>query len=202
MGYQAGMSIQLFYNPQSRAQITRWLLEEIGVPYTLVPVGYEDGSMRTPEFLAISPLGKIPALLDEGQPVAEQIAIAIHLADKYKSPNDLAPAPNDPQRGDYLRWIAFNANVESAMMQKFAGFEMNPRSAGWGSVQQVVDVLQARLGRSGPWLLGSRFTAADVVLGGGLNYAVTFGAFPAHPEFTAYLKRLTERPAYIKVNAG
>lgn len=196
------MSIQLYYNPQSRAQITRWLLEEIGAPYTLVPVGYEDGSMRTPEFLAISPLGKIPALLDDGQSVSEQIAIAIHLADKYKAPNDLAPAANDPQRGDYLRWIAFNANVESAMMQKFAGFEMNPRSAGWGSVQQVVDVLQARLGRAEPWLLGSRFTAADVVLGGGLNYAVTFGAFPAHPEFTSYLKRLAERPAYIKANTG
>ena len=196
------MNITLYYNPQSRAQLTRWLLEEIGVPYTLAPVGYEDGSMRTPEFLAISPLGKIPALLDDGQSVTEQIAIAIHLADKYKAPNDLAPAVDDPQRGEYLRWIAFNANVEAAMMQKFAGFEMNPRSAGWGSVQQVVDVLQARLGRADPWLLGDRFTAADVVLGGGLNYAVTFGAFPAQPEFTDYLQRLKARPAFTRTENG
>jgi len=202
MRYQGSMSITLYYNPQSRAQLTRWLLEEIGAPYTLAPVGYEDGSMRTPQFLAISPLGKIPAIVDDGQSVSEQIAIAIHLADKYKTPNDLAPAVSDPQRGEYLRWIAFNANVESAMMQKLAGFEMNPRSAGWGSVQQVVDVLQARLRQAQPWLLGNRFTAADVVLGGGLNYAVTFGAFPALPEFTAYLQRLTTRPAYVKVNAG
>jgi glutathione S-transferase len=196
------MSIKLFYNPQSRAQLTRWLLEEIGVPYTIAPVGYDDGSMRTPEFLAISPLGKIPAILDDGQAVSEQIAIAIHLADKYKSPNDLAPAVADPLRGEYLRWIAFNANLEAAMMQKFAGFEMNPRSAGWGSWQQVVDVLQARIGRDGPWLLGERFTAADVVLGGGLNYAVTFGAFPALAEFAAYLQRLTTRPAYVRAAAN
>jgi len=202
MRYQGPMSITLFYNPQSRAQLTRWLLEEIGVPYSISPVGYDDGSMRTPEFLAISPLGKIPAILDDGQAVTEQIAIAIHLADKYKTPHDLAPAVTDRQRGEYLRWIAFNANVEAAMMQKFAGFEMNPRSAGWGSIAQVVDVLKARLGAASPWLLGERFTAADIVLGGGLNYAVTFGAFPAHPEFTAYLQRLTARPAYLKVTTG
>ncbi len=196
------MAITLYYNPQSRAQLTRWLLEEIGVPYAIAPVGYEDGTMRTPEFLAISPLGKIPAIVDDGQAVSEQIAIAIHLADKYKAPHDLAPGVNDPQRGDYLRWIAFNANVEAAMMQKFAGFEMNPRSAGWGSVQQVVDVLKHRVAAASPWLLGERFTAADVVLGGGLNYAVTFGAFPDLPEFSTYLQRLTARPAYRKVNAG
>src|SRR5262245_61009162 len=80
----SAMAVTLFFNPQSRAQLTRWLLEEIGIPYTLQPVGYEDGSMRTPEFLALSPLGKIPCILDEGQPVTEQIAVCLNLADKYK----------------------------------------------------------------------------------------------------------------------
>ncbi|MGC4027892.1 MAG: glutathione S-transferase [Steroidobacteraceae bacterium] len=195
------MAVTLYYNPQSRAQLARWLLEEIGIPYTIAPVGYEDGSMRTPEFLAISPLGKIPAILDDGQAVSEQAAIAIHLADKYKAPHDLAPAIDDPQRGEYLRYIVFNANVEAAMTQKFAGFEVNPRQAGWGSYQLVVDVLQKWLSRADPWLLGERFTAADVVLGGGLNYAVMFGAFPALPEFTAYTGRLTARPAFLRAQA-
>ena len=189
------MSITLYYNPQSRAQLTRWLLEEIGVPYTVAPVGYEDGSMRTPQFLAISPLGKIPAIVDDGQSVSEQIAIAIYLADKYKTPNDLAPAASDPQRGEYLRWIAFNANVEAAMMQKFAGFEMNPRSAGWGSVQQVIDVLRARLEQAQPWLLGNRFSAADVYLGSQMGWALMVKNLEPRPLFVEYVARCNERPA-------
>lgn len=190
------MSVTLYYNPQSRAQLARWLLEELEVPHTIAAVGYEDGSMRTPEFLAISPLGKIPAIVDGVETVSEQVAVALYLADKYKTPHDLAPAIGDPQRGEYLRWMVFCANVEAAMTQKFAGFEMNPRQAGWGSYDLVVDVLRNRIARADPWLLGARFTAVDVVLGGGLNYAVKFGAFPALPEFTAYLERLTARPAF------
>jgi glutathione S-transferase len=196
------MAITLYYNPQSRAGTIRWLLEEIGVPYELKPVQYDDGSMRTPEFLAMSPLGKIPLVVDDGAPITESIAIAIHLADKYKKPNDLAPAITDPQRGEYLRWTVFYANVESAITQKFAGFEMNPRQAGWGSYDTVVDVLKARIGKTSPWLLGDRFTAADVVLGGGLRYAMMFDIFPKLPEFTAYADRLTERPAFKRAYGG
>lgn len=192
------MPVTLYYNPQSRAQLARWLLEELEIPHTIAPVGYEDGSMRTPEFLAISPLGKIPAIVDEGEAVSEQVAVALYLADKYKTPHDLAPAIGDPQRGEYLRWMVFCANVEAAMTQKFAGFEMNPRQAGWGSYDLVVEVLRKRIAKADPWLLGARFTAADVVLGGGLNYAVKFGAFPALPEFTTYLERLTARPAFAR----
>jgi glutathione S-transferase len=190
------MAITLYYNPQSRARTTRWLLEEIGVPYALAPVAYDDGSMRTPEFLAISPMGKIPAIVDDGVAVTEGVAIAIHLADKYKSPNDLAPGIADPLRGEYLRWIVFYANVEAAMTQKFMGFEMKRQQAGWGSYDLVVEVLRDRVGKADPWLLGDRFTAADVILGGGLNFAMAFDAFPKLPEFVVYCDRLTERPAY------
>ncbi len=196
------MAITLYYNPQSRAGGTRWLLEELGVPYGLKPVEYEDGSMRTPEFLALSPLGKIPLIVDDGQPVTESVAIAIHLADKYKSPNDLAPEISDPQRGEYLRWTVFYGNVEAAITQKFAGFEMPRRQAGWGSYELVVEALQKRVAEASPWLLGDRFTAADVVLGGGINYAMMFKIFPELPEFKAYTDRLAARPAYKRAYAG
>lgn len=195
------MSITLYYNPQSRAATARWLLEELGVPYTLAPVGYEDGSMRTPEFLALNPMGKIPVIVDDGEVVTENVAIAIYLCDKYKSPNDLAPAIGDPQRGEYLRWTVFYANVEAAITQKFAGFEMEPRQAGWGSLELVVDVLKERFAKADPWLLGERFTAVDVVLGGGVNYAMSFNAFPKLPEFTSYCERLMARPALVRANA-
>lgn len=196
------MAITLYYNPQSRAGGTRWLLEELGVPYEMKPVDYEDGSMRTPEFLAMSPLGKIPLVVDDGQPVTESVAIAIHLADKYKKPNDLAPAVTDPQRGEYLRWTVFYANVEAAITQKFMGFEMPRRQAGWGSYDLVVEALQKRAAKTSPWLLGDRFTAADVVLGGGLNYAMMFKIFPELPEFTAYVDRLKARPAFGRAYGG
>jgi glutathione S-transferase len=195
------MPITLYYNPQSRARGTHWLLEEIGVPYTLAPVSFEDGSMRTPEFLAINPMGKVPAIVDDGVAVSEGVAIAIYLADKYKSPNDLAPAIDDPLRGEFLRWTVFYANIEAAITQKFAGFEMGRVQAGWGSVELVIDVLRERIGKADPWLLGERFTAADVVTGGGVVYAMRFNAFPKLPEFTAYAERLTARPAFLRANA-
>jgi glutathione S-transferase len=193
------MAVTLYYNPQSRAAGTRWLLEEIGIPYELAGVDYEDGSMRTPEFLSINPMGKIPAIVDDGVAVTEGVAIAIYLADKYKTPNDLAPAIDDPLRGEFLRWTVFYANVEAAIAQKVAGFEMPRRQAGWGSFDLVMDVLKARVAKADPWLLGEHFTAADVVLGGGINYAMMFEIFPKLPEFVSYTERLTARPAYQRV---
>lgn len=196
------MAITLYHNPQSRARTIHWLLEEIGVPYELAPVDYEDGSMRTPEFLALNPMGKIPVIVDDGVVVTEGVAVALYLCDKYKSPNDLAPAIDDPQRGEYLRWLVFYANVEAAITQKFAGFEMPRRTAGWGSYDLVLDVLKDRFAQADPWLLGDRFTAADVVLGGGVEYAMMFDIFPKLPEFTSYTERLAARPARQRASEG
>jgi glutathione S-transferase len=190
------MALTLYFNPQSRARTMRWLLEELGVPYEIAPVGYEDGSMRSPEFLALNPMGKIPVIVDDGVVVTESVAIAIYLCDKYKSTNDLAPALDDPLRGPYLRWLVYYAaGLEPAMTQKLVGFELNPRTAGWGSYEQVVSVLKDLLGKADPWILGERFTAVDVVLGNGVSFAMQFGAFPKEPEFTAYCDRLLARPA-------
>ena len=197
------MTIQLFHNPQSRAVMMHWLLEELGIPYELVPVAYDDGSMRTPEFLEVSPLGKIPALRDGDVTVSDTVAIALYLADKYKTPNDLAPAIDDPRRGEYLRWLLFQAtSVEPAMIQAGAGFDTKRQQAGWGDVDTVVDALEARLAKADPWLLGDQFTAADLVLGGATSWAMQWNLFPKRPAMEAYVARLMQRPAAQRVLGG
>jgi glutathione S-transferase len=194
--------IKLFYNPQSRAVITLWLLEELGVDYELVPVAYEDGSMRTPEFLAVNPMGKIPAILDGDTPLSETVAIAIYLADKYKAKADLAPAIDDPIRAEYLKWLVFQAAaVEPAMLQANTKIEVPRQSAAWGDVELVLGVLEDRLAKADPWLFGDRFTAADVILGGALGFAVNFKMFPKSPAMGAYVDRLAQRPAFQRAFA-
>lgn len=196
------MSVKLYHNLQSRAVMMHWLLEEIGCPYELVPVQYDDGSMRSEAFLKLNPMGKIPVLVDGDTVVTETVAIALYLADKFKTQNDLAPAINDATRGEYLRWIAFQSGaVEPAMMQAGAKFEAKRETAGWGSAELVVDVLEQRISKASPWLLGDKFSAADVVLGGSLSWAVGWKLFPARPGFADYLERLTNRPAYKRAFA-
>ncbi len=197
------MTVQLFHNPQSRATMMHWLLEELQIDYELVHVDYEDGSMRTPEFLEVSPLGKIPAIRDGAVTVSDTVAITLYLADKYKTPNDLAPGVDDPRRGEFLRWLVFQASsVEPAMMQAGAKFETKRQQAGWGDVDTVVDALETRLAKADPWLLGDWFTAADLVLGGAVNWALGWNLFPKKPALQAYAERIAERPAYKTVMGG
>jgi len=197
------MALEFYHNPQSRAAMTHWLLEEIGCDYTIKPVAYEDGSMRTPEFLAINPMGKIPPIKDGDTIVTETAAIAIYLADKYKSPNDLAPGIDDPRRGEYLRWVAFQTGaIDPAMMQASTKVEIPRQAAGWGNVELVMDVLDQRLAKADPYLFDDFFTAADVLIGGALGWAIQFGMFEMRPGFENYLKAVQARPAFQKVFAG
>ena len=196
------MSLTLYYNPNSRARMIRFLLEEIGCPYELKLMDYEDGSMRSPEFLKLNPMGKIPVVTDGDVVVTDTVAIAIYLADKYKSRNDLAPAIDDPKRGEYLRWMIFQSSgIEPAMTQKGAEFEMSRVSAGWGSYDLVVDTLKQRLANAKPFLFGDQITAADVILGSMLQFAMSFDMFPKEPEFEAYTNQLQARPAFQRVVA-
>ncbi|MEQ8406434.1 MAG: glutathione S-transferase family protein [Oceanicaulis sp.] len=193
------MTIKLFHNPQSRATMTHWLLEELGVDYALETVEYEDGSMRTPEFLKASPLGKIPAIVDGEVSVSDTPAIAIYLADKYKSPVDMAPAIDDPRRGEYLRWLIFQGTaIDPAMLQAGLKFETKRQQAGWGDVASVIDALETRLSDASPYLLGDWFTAADLLVGGSLMWATRFGLFEARPAMTRYVDAVTSRPAFAK----
>ncbi|WP_420431379.1 glutathione S-transferase family protein [Hyphobacterium sp.] len=197
------MSLEFYHNPQSRAALTHWLLEEIGCDYEIKSVAYEDGSMRTPEFLAINPMGKIPAIRDGETIVTETTAIAIYLADKCKTPNNLAPDIDDPRRGEYLRWVAYqSAVIDPAMMQASTKVEIARQSAGWGDVDLVMTVLEDRLSRANPYLLGDWFTAADVLIGGALGWATQFGMFEMRAGFENYLKAVQSRPAFKKVFAG
>jgi glutathione S-transferase len=196
------MALEFYHNPQSRAAMTHWLLEEIGCDYTVKPVAYEDGSMRTPEFLAVNPMGKIPAIKDGETIVTETTAIAIYLADKYKTPNDLAPAIDDKRRGEYLRWIAYqSACIDPAMMQAGLKFETQRQQAGWGNVELVQDVLDQRLASAKPYLFGDWFTAADVLIGGALGWATQFGMFEMRENYKPYLEAVQSRPAFQRVFA-
>lgn len=197
------MSLKFYHNPQSRAALTHWLLEELGVDYEIMPVDYEDGSMRTPEFLAINPMGKIPAIVDGDTVVTETTAIAIYLCDKYKSRNDLAPGLDDPRRGEYLRWICYQAGaIDPAMMQANTKVDIPRRSASWGDVDLVVDVLEQRVSKANPYLFGDWFTAADILIGGSLGWATQFGMFAMKPGFESYLETIRSRPAFRKTMAG
>jgi len=196
------MTIKFYHNPQSRAALTHWLLEEIGTEYEIMPVAYEDGSMRTPEFLAINPMGKIPVIVDGDTIVTETTAIAIYLADKFKTPNDLAPGLDDKRRGEYLRWIAYqSACIDPAMMQANTKVEIPRQSAGWGSVELVIDVLDQRVAKASPYLFGEWFTAADVLIGGAIGWATQFGMFEMRESFKPYLEAVQSRPAFQKVFA-
>ncbi len=194
------MTIQLYHNPHSRAVMIHALLEEIGCPYELKHMSYEDGSLRSPEFLALNPMGKIPTLTDGDVVVTEVTAITIYLCDKYKEPNDLAPAIDHPQRGEFLRWVAFQTSaMDAAMMQANTKIEIDRQQAGWGSVDLVVDVLKQRLSKADPYLLGDWFTGADVVVASTLGWAMNFGMFPKDAELEAYVGRVMARPAMAKM---
>lgn len=192
------MTVQLFHNPQSRAAMTHWLLEELSIDYELVPVEYDDGSMRTPEFLEVSPMGKIPAIRDGEVTVSDTPAIAIYLADKFKT-IDMAPGIHDPRRGEYLRWLVFQSTaIDPAMLQAGMKFETKRQQAGWGDVQSVLDALETRLERADPFLFGDWFTAADLLLGGMMGWATSFGLLSAGPATTRYIGATCSRPAFAK----
>jgi glutathione S-transferase len=192
------MTVQLFHNPQSRAAMMHWLLEELQIDYELVRVEYDDGSMRTPEFLEVSPLGKIPALRDGELTVSDTPAIAIYLADKFKTV-DMAPGIHDPRRGEYLRWLIFQSTaIDPAMLQAGLKFETKRQQAGWGDVDTVVDALETRLEKADPFLFGDWFTAADLLVGGALGWATSFGLFEMRPNMARYVEATTSRPAFMR----
>lgn len=193
------MTLRLYSNPQSRATITRWLLEELEQDYELVTMAYDDGSMRSDTFLALNPMGKIPVVVDDDTVITDTVAIAIYLCDKYKDPVDLAPSVDDPRRGEYLRWLVFQASsIEPAMMQKAAGFETKRERAGWGTADLVIETLESRVAQADPFLLGEWMTGADIILGASIGWALQFGLFPKSSVLAEYTERLTSRPAFAR----
>jgi glutathione S-transferase len=194
------MTITLYHHPFSRAAATLWSLEEIGEPYELTFVDILKGAQKQPALVDLNPMGKIPVLVDGDVVVTENAAIALYLADRYSS-GKLAPRPDDPRRGTYLRWALFAPSViEPGMTAKNAGWEFKPGQVGWGDYESMVKTMEFALaGRD--YVLGDTFSAADLVFGGTIRFMLQFGLLEAKPVFSAYAKRLGERPALQRADA-
>lgn len=187
--------LTLYYAPQSRSMTALWLLEEIGEPYKLKILNFDDGSMRTPEYLAINPMGKVPAVKYGETVITEAAAICTFLADEFPNAK-LNVALDDPRRGPYLKWLFFGPScLEPAVIDKILNRPSGDRGAiAWGDLDRVLDTLAKTLEKS-PYLLGDRFTTADLVVGGGLRWGMMRRAVKPRPVFSDYAKRIGERPA-------
>jgi glutathione S-transferase len=187
----------VFYtHPQSRGRIVRWMLEEIGRPYRTELLEYGT-TMKAPAYLAINPMGKVPAIRHGDTVVTEAAAICAYLADAFPAAR-LAPPPGDRLRGPYYRWLFFVAGpLEAAWTNKAAGFVVPPereRMMGYGSFETVIDVLERVVSRA-DYVVGESFTAADVYLGSALGFGMQFGMIEKRPAFERYCQRLGARPA-------
>lgn len=197
--------IVFYHNPQSRAQMAHWMLEEAGAPYRIVPIDFAKGENRTPSFLAINPMGKLPTIVHRGVVVTETAAILAYIADAFPAAG-LAPPPGDPLRGSYYRWLFFGAGCfEPALLDKMMKRPEVERKAavGWGSYDEVLATLKTALAK-GPYLLGEKFSAADVYVGSELRFAAMFGApgIKGEKVFDDYLARLAQRPAAQRTAGG
>ena len=193
--------MKLYWAPHSRAFRTLWLLEESGLAYEreMVPLG--SARLKSAEYRAINPMMKVPALEDGPARLAESGAICAYVADLTPD-GRLAPGIGDPARGAYLHWMFFDtACMEAAFVERMAGVAIPSRSAGWGSFDQVMGVLEDQLS-NGPWVLGERFSAADIMLGMSLWYGMhLLRLVKDRPVLEAYVARCVARPAFQRAEA-
>ena len=192
--------IVFYTNPMSRGRIARWMLEEVGQPYRTEIIEYTNN--KSPEYLAINPMGKVPALTHSGVVVTECAAICAYLADAFPEAG-LAPPPGDPARGPYYRWLFFAAGpVEAATTNKSLGFVVPPgreMMAGYGSHETVLKVMEQAVSGA-EYLAGNRFSAADVYFGSQIAFGLQFGSMEKRPAFVGYVDRITSRPAYKRAS--
>ena len=190
----------VFYtNPQSRGRLVRWMLEEVGQPYRTEVLDYAS-SMKAPAYLAINPMGKVPAITHGGAVVTECAAICAYLADAFPQAK-LAPPPGDRRRAPYYRWLFFTSGpVESAISNKALGFAVpleRERMMGYGNFDQALKTLEDAVSKS-DYITGDSFSAADVYVGSHLNFNMMFGTIDKRPAFERYVARLTARPAFAR----
>lgn len=186
----------VFYtNPQSRGQVIRWMLEEVGAPYETVLLDYGT-TMKSPEYLAINPMGKVPAIRHGSQTITECAAICAYLADAFPEAGLLPPPEH---RGAYFRWLLFAAGpIEAAFTAKSVGWEVpddKQGMVGFGNFDLAINTIAGALDGQA-FVAGDSFSAADVYVASMLDFLLMFGVLPRRPEFDAYLAPLRERPAY------
>lgn len=193
--------VTLFHAPHSRSGGARALLEELGAPYDLHVLDLKKNEQRDPKYLAVNPMGKVPAILHDGALVTEQPAVYLYLADLYPQAG-LAPAIGDPLRGPYLRWMVFYGSAfEPAVIDRSQKHEPAPRgTCPYGDFDTMLAVVNQQLAR-GPYMLGDRFTACDVLWGIALKWTTGFKLVPPSPQIEAYIERVNSRPAMQRAAA-
>ena len=192
--------ITIYHSPRSRSFSALWAMEETDQPYERVLTDISTGAQKNPAYLAINPMGKVPGLQDGDTGMGEAAAIVAYIAEKFPDAK-LAPPLGDTARVRYLYWMFFAANIEAAITQIFTKAELPASTAGWGSAAAVFDVIDQALAK-GPWLLGENFSAADIVIGSGLIFAVrTFKMVQTRPNFDRYIDLCVARPAFQRAMA-
>jgi glutathione S-transferase len=194
-------NLVFYHSPQTRSGGTRILLEELGASYEMHVLNMKAGDQRKPEYHAVNPLGKVQAIEHDGVLVTEQGAVFIYLADLFPEAG-LAPAIGDPQRGPYLRWLVYyGSSFEPAVVDRAQKREPAPPSMSpYGDFDTMLETVTSAI-RKGPYLLGERFSAADVLWGTALRWTTMFKIVPELPEIKAYLARVCERPAFVRATA-
>jgi glutathione S-transferase len=193
--------VTLFHSPNTRSSGALMLLEELGADYKLHLLNQKTGEQRKPEYRAINPMGKVPALMHNGALITEQVAVYLYLADLYAD-KGLAPQIGDPLRGPYLRWMVYYGScfepavVDKSMKREPAPPSMNP----YGDFDTMLKTLTDQLAK-GPYILGEKFSAADVLWGSALTWITMFGLVESTPVIKAYLERTGSRPAVARARA-
>lgn len=197
-------SLVFYHNPMSRGRIVHWMLEELGAPYEGVVLDFTKGEHKAPAYLAVNPMGKVPAIVHRGVVITETPAILMYLADAFPQAG-LAPALDDPRRGAYLRWFFFAAScVEAAMFDRAMKRETPAErrgALGYGSYEDTFAAVEKAL-TPGPFLLGEGFTAADLYLASQLGFGLRFKMVEPSPAIVAYVERAYARPAQQRLPSG
>jgi glutathione S-transferase len=194
--------LMLYHASPSRSSVVLWMLEELGEPYDIHLLNLQKGENRESDYLAINPMGKVPALRHGDTVITELAAICTYLADEFPAAKLNVPI-GTPRRGTYLKWLFFGPGcLEAAVIDRAAPRKEEPRRAmlGYGDFDTTMNVLAAAVA-TGPWLMGEQFTAADVVLGANVRWGMMFKMIPERPEFTAYAARIAARPAAQRADA-
>lgn len=187
-----------YHSPQTRSSSVLILLEELDAPYVLRDLNFRIGAQRKPAYLAVNPLGKAPAIVHDGALVTELGAIFIYLADAFPQKR-LAPPIGDPLRGPYLRWVVFYGSAfEPAVMDRHLGRAPQRSMSAYGDFDGVMALVNDQLA-AGPYILGDRFTAADILWATALRWTTRFGLVPSSPQISAYIERVTARPSFARV---
>ena len=193
--------IVFYHNPMSRGRMVHWMLEEAGAPYRMELLSFDKRENKRPEFLAVNPMGKLPAIVHRGTVITECGAIITYLGDAFPAAK-LAPSFDDPARGTYLRWMFFGQGcIKSGLIDRMLSRPPvdRPTALGYGNYDDVVHAVEKAL-TPAPYILGNRFSAVDVYVGSQLAFGMMTKSLEPRPAFQGYVGLLAQRPAYKRFN--